>query len=555
MSVSRIVPWTTTIMLMLGGSPLAAQVATTSPTASRSPFVEVIKLDLRHPAATTQPALKYKLLPDVTEQTPGNAALLYLIATKLAPDAKTTEDLDRKIYPLLDLPIDQFPIADAKNILGQVAERLQYIELAARRQDVEWDVGLRERGANAWLPHLNDMRRLGGMLTLQAHTDMAQHDWAAANHTMQTGFAMARQLGSQPVLVQGLIETGIGEQLLARDIEVWIEQPAAPNLYWALSNLPQPFVELRPVAQWERADLYFTSPELAQALRGELLPDRWPAVLQQVVSLDAALKGPTTQPANIDVAAGARRLTDSMFFAAKRYLADQGVPQIELDSMTAEQVVGTCIFRQYNSVVEELWKAWELPFWQGSQQIAAAEEELTRLRHGGIENPLLRTVPAVWRARYSIARLDQHIAALRVVEALRDYAARHDGQPPQVLEEIVNLPIPHDPMSGKPFSYRLDGAVAILEASAPAMSPTHITMRFELTFAGEPRNQTGSAVALQTAPSHLTASSYSQYERLCERVAMMGLDGLPPDRNWNDSSPPARLNVSDPNFMNFKDWR
>ena len=236
MGISRIVRWTTAIVLILGGSRLVAQVATTSPTAPSSPFVEVIKLDLRHPAATTQPVLKYKLLPDVTEQSPGNAALLYLVATKLAPDAKATVELARKADPLLDLPISQLPIADAKDVLRQVAERLQYVELAARRQDVQWDVGLRERGANAWLPHLNDMRRLAGMLTLQAHADMAQHDWSAANHTIQTGFAMARQLGSQPVLVQGLIETGIGEQLLARDIEVWIEQPAAPNLYWALSN-------------------------------------------------------------------------------------------------------------------------------------------------------------------------------------------------------------------------------------------------------------------------------------------------------------------------------
>ena len=177
-----------------------------------------------------------------------------------------------------------------------------------------------------------------------------------------------------------------------------------------------------------------------------------------MVSLDAALKGPTTQPTTIDAAAAARRLTDSMFFQAKQYLADQGVPQIELDAMTAEQVVGTCLFREYNLVSEELWKAWELPYWQGSEQIAAAETGLPRLRHLGIGNPLLRTLPAVGPARYSIARLDQHIAALRVVEALRDYAARHDGQPPEVLDEIVNLPIPLDPMSGKPFSYRLDEA-------------------------------------------------------------------------------------------------
>ena len=54
-------------------------------------------------------------------------------------------------------------------------------------------------------------------------------------------------------------------------------------------------------------------------------------------------------------------------------------------------------------------------------------------------------------------RMDRRVAALRCVEAVRLYAAAHDGKLPPSLDEIKDVPVPRDPVDDKPFGYRLVG--------------------------------------------------------------------------------------------------
>ncbi len=60
------------------------------------------------------------------------------------------------------------------------------------------------------------------------------------------------------------------------------------------------------------------------------------------------------------------------------------------------------------------------------------------------------------------ARIDRRIAAFRCVEAVRLYAAGHDGKLPASLDEIKIRPIPADPVTGKPFDYHRVGDRAVL---------------------------------------------------------------------------------------------
>ena len=70
-------------------------------------------------------------------------------------------------------------------------------------------------------------------------------------------------------------------------------------------------------------------------------------------------------------------------------------------------------------------------------------------------------------ARLLMNRLDRHVAALQCVEALRLYAAVHDGKFPKELSSITEVPVPADPVMQKPFAYRSTGSCAVLEAPAP----------------------------------------------------------------------------------------
>jgi hypothetical protein len=57
--------------------------------------------------------------------------------------------------------------------------------------------------------------------------------------------------------------------------------------------------------------------------------------------------------------------------------------------------------------------------------------------------------------------LERQIALLRHVEALRHYAAGHDGKLPARLSDIP-IPSPSDPFTGKPFRYTVEGTTAHL---------------------------------------------------------------------------------------------
>ena len=88
--------------------------------------------------------------------------------------------------------------------------------------------------------------------------------------------------------------------------------------------------------------------------------------------------------------------------------------------------------------------------------------------------------PAHERVRMIMNRLDRHVAALQCVEALRLYAAAHDGKFPKELSSITEVPVPNDPVMQKPFVYRCTGPNAVLEAPAPKGATEREAIRYEL---------------------------------------------------------------------------
>ncbi len=80
-------------------------------------------------------------------------------------------------------------------------------------------------------------------------------------------------------------------------------------------------------------------------------------------------------------------------------------------------------------------------------------------------------------------RIDRQIAALRCVEAIRLYAAAHDGNLPPSLDEIKEVPVPFDPVNGKPFTYRLAGDRAFFSCEPlPGQPATNAnTPTYEIT--------------------------------------------------------------------------
>jgi hypothetical protein len=68
-------------------------------------------------------------------------------------------------------------------------------------------------------------------------------------------------------------------------------------------------------------------------------------------------------------------------------------------------------------------------------------------------------LPDIIKLRRTQGQLEQQIALLRQVEALRLYAAEYDGKLPAQLADIT-VPLPVDPVTGKPLTYTLEGTAA-----------------------------------------------------------------------------------------------
>jgi len=59
-------------------------------------------------------------------------------------------------------------------------------------------------------------------------------------------------------------------------------------------------------------------------------------------------------------------------------------------------------------------------------------------------------------------QLEYRLAALRTVETLRIHAAASGDQLPERLDDVTVVPVPLNPVTGKPFAYRLEAKTAVV---------------------------------------------------------------------------------------------
>ena len=105
--------------------------------------------------------------------------------------------------------------------------------------------------------------------------------------------------------------------------------------------------------------------------------------------------------------------------------------------------------------------------------IEKAIENEKKVGLGSVKNKLLREqfekqmTSSFDRTMMISKRLNNNLNGLQCVEAIKHYAATHDGQLPENLSDISQMEMPKDVMSGKAFEYRLTSAGAVLKSAMP----------------------------------------------------------------------------------------
>ena len=232
------------------------------------------------PRAEPEPALKYRLLPASTDLKEGNAVPIYLRLRHSWGDL-ARKDLVETPQPWNELPLDKVPLAEAHAYLARMSRLLQQFDFGARRKTAEWNYTLEQPDPiSILLPDAQDMRGYAPMLVLNARVKVAEGDFTAATRSFATGFAFSRHVANGPFLINSLVGMSIANQMADR-VPEWIERPGSPNLYWGLTVLPRPFIDLRKQMELEQQQVELQFPDLAHLDRPRAAAE-WDAALKRV---------------------------------------------------------------------------------------------------------------------------------------------------------------------------------------------------------------------------------------------------------------------------------
>jgi hypothetical protein len=417
------------------------------------PKDQPVTLDVQAMAAPV-PVLKYQLLPEVAEMNPGNAVPAYLKCFAEQHNFFFSKEASEERERLRTCPLTDIKPGSLKGYGGSA---LRQADFAARLEYADWNLlpQLRQQGYMLLLPEVQQMRTLANALVVKGRGQLADRDFDGAIGTLKTLFALARHMGEHPTLITGLVGVAIA-QVGCNLLEELVQQPGAPNLYWALAGLPTELVDMRRAASADRM--------IAEWGFGTLLDkghvwtaDELPGAMQKLKEFAAMLEIRAEDKGAADKWMQ-DRIGDAEWLAATRKgLTEAGYPADVVAKYPPQQVIIHHLLRKAKVQGDEILKWVPMPYWQaaaGFAKLDAAPPEF----EDKLARQLMSSVPKV---RGAHARLEQRLAMLRIAEAVRLDATRNGGKLPASLTELTD-PVPIDPATGKPFEYKLDGMTALL---------------------------------------------------------------------------------------------
>ncbi|HVS38441.1 MAG TPA: hypothetical protein VMS17_22980 [Gemmataceae bacterium] len=427
------------------------------------------------PAAAPKPSMTYRLIPDRRDLTPGNASTLYYRAmASFVENSGLLKEIRQEYWQdWLDTPVNNLPMQEVGDKVQMARNLLHEIDLAAHCKDCDWQIEDRPEGIGLLLPEVQVFRAVAVVLAVKARYEIAQGKWDEACRTLQTGYAAARHFGEGPTLIHVLIGGAVA-RIMNDQVDALIQQPGAPNLYWALTDLARPFLDPELAVEQESRMLDRMMPWVKKLDGPPLSEAGAQAVMDEMrKSIDRfESESSLVQPGELETVGQAFFLVQGVG-EAKRGLAARGKYTAEqVEAMPQFQVVSLYAYLEYRDSLDDMLKWVHAPnglrhpgFQKASERYGQALARVDRLFFRGqlsgvfgVGNSVGASVQRVYGV---VGRTDRRIAALECVEALRMYAAVN-GKWPDKLDAVTDVPPPDDPVTGKPFEYRVQENKAVI---------------------------------------------------------------------------------------------
>jgi len=418
----------------------------------------LIRLNVR-PAPAPKPALRYRLLPELKEMNPGNPIQNYMKCMMEQKKFFFDEDAFERREQLLAMPLKELPTHDLQDY-GRYA--LSQADRAARLDTPDWQIllTLKVESFNTLLPEVQQLRSLARALQIRFRTEIAQNRFDDAIRTAKTMFAISRHLGEHPTVIGNLVGISIANMITSH-LEEMVQQPGCPNLYWALTSLPSPLIPVEKGMEGERMfgqlvfhDLDDMAPMSKDQIK-EFLADK-----DKLLEIGEGKPGKPGKP-GVRAWLDARTKDQALVSAARQRLVEHGLPEDRLSRFPADQVILLDEKREMEVRYDDEIKTVHFPFWQ----VDALYAQIKSKKPPALFADAL--MPAFKNVRQAQVRTDQRLAILRYIEALRLHAAEHNGTMPAKRSD-VSVPVPDDPVTGKPFRYEVTGTTAHLHGSPPS---------------------------------------------------------------------------------------
>jgi hypothetical protein len=416
----------------------------------------VVRFRVR-PMAAPKPALKYQLLPELRELNPGNPAHNYLRCFAEQRQFFFSKEATAERARYLSMPLADLAAQKVRQYGGSA---LRQADWAARLDAPDWQLTQRVQteGMDAQASELGRLQILAAALQARFRIEVAGGHFEDAVRSAKTMLALARHLGDYPTETANRLGIIVAESAFGT-LEEMVQQPNCPNLYWALTDLPCPLVDLRKGIQ---GDCVLVATELRQ-IRGDapMTDDQLRTTLSNLSGkLGFAREQAGQPPRNVRDSLSKCAANSESVNTARDRLVDSGCAKDVLQKFPPLQIVLLDEKREYEVQRDEAIKLLGLRPWEIDQ--LHDNGETGHCGHGLFADLL----PRVSESRRAQARLEQRIGLLRHVEALRLYAADHARKLPHDLSELP-VPVPSNPLTGKPFVYKLDGSVTSLRESPP----------------------------------------------------------------------------------------
>ncbi len=429
------------------------------------PVNGVITVPLTVTPRPAKPLTQVRLLPDFRDRVPGNRVQGFMKVFFeqryyfFDPEVQKQDEKNREA-PLSSPELKK--VAANESQYGPPANAAY----AARMTAADWQIDeiLKREGYRTLLPEVQQMRLLASKLQIHARSQLANGRPLDALETACTLFALARTFQTQPTLIGGLVGVAIGS-IACQVLEEVIQHPDCPNLYWALTSLPTPFLNMHEnfggeynAVGGEAGPLY-----RAEQVAGE---GQLAAMLRELeVLFNLGPSAVTTSSVTFRALYAIRAANAALVAKAREKLVAAGKPDATVGQLPPLQAILAAEYADYVAILDTMSGYAALPPAQSLPLFDALDD---KLRGGGRVSMFLQLPPSTAKIVRAQARMDQHIARLRVAEAIRLFAL-DTGKLPESLDKLT-VPVPVDPMNGKPFTYTVADGVATL-AGAPYSAP------------------------------------------------------------------------------------